>query len=85
MLVGRSLAGRAELREVEVDRLDQGYRHRIVDNGIAAAGLCGPGVQRQQGGLGDSGECDPLFGGLMGTHRNTLASVRRLRVVVDDL
>lgn len=31
------------------------------------------------------GECDPLFGGLMGTHRNTLASVRRLRVVVDDL
>ncbi len=29
------------------------YRHRIVDNGIAA-GLCGPGVQRQQGGLGDS-------------------------------
>lgn len=36
-------------------------------------------------GLGDSGECDPLFGGLMGTHRNTLASVRRLRVVVDDL
>ena len=33
------LAGPAELREVEVDRVDQGYRHRIVDDGVAAARL----------------------------------------------
>ena len=74
-----------ELREVEVDRVEQGYRHRIIDDGIPTAGLAGPRVQRQQRGLGDTAEGDPLFRGLWGAHCSTLAKVRRLRVVVDDL
>ncbi len=55
------LAGRPELREVEVDRVDQGYRHRIVDDGVPTAGLPGSGVQRQQGGLGNTAQGDALF------------------------
>ena len=54
------LASRTELGEIELDRVDQGHRHRISADRILAACLTGSGVQRQQGGLGDTAEGDAL-------------------------
>ena len=74
-------AGEAELGEVEVDRVDQLDRHRVIDDGVRPARLGGPHQQRQQRRLGDPGQ----GGAVCLAHRSTLSSVRRLRVVVDDL
>lgn len=57
---GDVLAGAAELREVELDGIDQGDRLRVVDDRVVAARLGGPGIQGQQCGFGDAGEGDPM-------------------------
>jgi hypothetical protein len=75
----------AKSKSIESTR---GYRDRIIDDAIPTASLPGSRVERQQGGLGDTAEVTLSFGlfrGLLGAHCSTLAKVRRLRMVVDDL
>lgn len=49
---------------------------------VRAAGLPDPGVQRQQRGFGNAAKDDAVA---RRGHRSIFSSVRRLRVVVDDL
>ena len=51
-------AVRPELREVEVDRVDEADRHRVVDDPVGTTSFVRARVQRQQRGLGDAGQGD---------------------------
>ena len=82
----------AELGPVEINRVDELDRHRVVDDRIRSARLAGPHLQRQQRRLGDTrqdgsvglrGRCGAH--GAESTYFRTFSMVRRLRVVVDDL